>query len=355
MPDPILQRLGLATDPFYPDQILGKKIDPKLFEKALNPDVEPLLLHHYHNVYHWSDSRIIGALNPGAGFARFPAPDEIDDPILIIVSGTEDTGRASMLNLVLHSIRRQARKTYEIGTKETSRHQPTVVKAVAMNFITKWKFNADGYTKQDLTDALKLHTGSPSTGTETHYPDLFTYLREAADAANIDAVVVLVQKGDDYDVWSSIYKSVESMAKYVIVETTIPEKAAACYKQVSRDGGKAVLLDARRLDRSSAESYLVARLQAERAARQYLDDLWPFSKAALDALYAPGEAPPRDGVRFPIGSLRGMLRATFDDHLESLRKAEAALANMTDDECRISADAAKKASTNWQGSNKKSS
>lgn len=352
MPDPVLQRLGLHTDPFVPDLVDGQNIDPMLFDRALDPRVQPLLLKYYYDVYHWSDSGLVGNLVPGRGLGNFPAPDAVDDSLLILVAGTEDTGRASLLNLIRHEIRRTSPAMYEVESENDSRDQVDQVVTIAENFITEWSETKKGHAKKDLLDHFKLLTARPSAGTKTHYPGLFRQLRKSADACGISPVVVLVRKADDHDVWSVIYYSLAPLAKYVIVETTKSDQARACYDQITKDSGNVALIDARRLDVDTARCYLAARLQSERI-NPAANALWPFSDKALAAIYKPGSQPQAGGVKWPIGSLRGMLRATFRDHLQSLRNAGKPADQLSDDECQITEDLALKSSTAWQGARKK--
>lgn len=346
-----LQRLGLRTHPFLPNLgTNGQPIDPKLFEQALNPHREPRLLGYYFDVYHWSDTAIVGELDPHTGLQNFPAPPDVNDPLLLIVSGTEDTGRSSLINLLRHEIRRHSTSTFEIESLHQSRDQVANVRTIATTFVALWKQNEPNYTQADLKAHLDLYTGFPSEGSDAHYPDLFQRFREATDACDIDPVVVIVRKADHYDVWSSIYHSLAPLAKYVIVETSKPDHAKTCYEQTRKRGGNVALMDARRLDLEGARRYVAARVASERIQAGSPDELWPFTESALSALYEPGTKPQEGGVRWPIGSLRGMLRATFDSHLEHMSGLPKPLAGLTDEQCAITRDRASKASSKWQSS-----
>jgi hypothetical protein len=347
MANPAIQRLGLKMDPFLPDEI-----DPKKFEKALDPHDDPRLLNYYFDVYHWSDSGLVGELDPPVGLRNFPSPDEMNQPLLLIVSGTEDTGRRSLVNLLRHEIKALSPNAYEVESFLGSRDAVAHVENIALSFISSWEQTKKPHTREELSAQYSLFTAKTSVGNGAHYPNLFARFRQATDTCGIDPVVVIVRKGDHYDVWASIYQSLAPLAKYVIVETTKPDHARTCYEQISKEGGSVALMDARRLDLSSARRYVAARLKAERAQASD-DELWPFSDKSLAVLFKPGVQPQDGGVRWPIGSLRGMLRATFESHVSWMTSQAKPPQELSDHECRITEATATQASSRWQGSKDK--
>src|SRR5437763_5437051 len=156
MSSPALQRLCLNEDPFLPEFANGQPIDPKLFAKALDPQLDPRLLNYYFDVYSWSDFRLVGDLNPTAGLGNFPAPADVNDPVLLIVSGTEDTGRASLVNLIRHEIRQHSPAVYEVESLDDSRDPVSNVITIGMNFMANWAHTTVGYTAADLQRRFDL-------------------------------------------------------------------------------------------------------------------------------------------------------------------------------------------------------
>src|SRR5438105_1263054 len=101
----VLNKLKLRTHPFLPEiGPDGAPMPAYLVTKTLDPREDRRLLNYYFNVYDWRNSSLLGGLSRENGLQEFPRPDDLrhKGPILILVSGTGQTGRSSLVNLILY-------------------------------------------------------------------------------------------------------------------------------------------------------------------------------------------------------------------------------------------------------------
>src|SRR6185369_7350082 len=98
---------NLRTNPFYPEvDSAGKAIPKRALERSLKPTVDKRVLPLYFEIYDWSSSDLVGPLSREKGLEKFPDVQTLpsDAPLLILVSGSGQSGLDSMGYLILHKI-----------------------------------------------------------------------------------------------------------------------------------------------------------------------------------------------------------------------------------------------------------
>src|ERR1051325_2077444 len=97
----------VRTGPFYPDvDASGTAIKKEAIERRLNPLIDDRVLPFYFDVYDWTSSNWIRDLSATLGLRVFPTPRTLPraGALMVLISGSMETGLDSLANLVLHKI-----------------------------------------------------------------------------------------------------------------------------------------------------------------------------------------------------------------------------------------------------------
>src|SRR5579864_3612743 len=90
-----------------------------VYETPLDPRVDAAHLSYYFDLYDWDRSPLLQRISPTEGLAVFPEDRAFagSGSMLILIAGSNQTGRESLRNLILHKI------TQETPTQD----QPPIV------------------------------------------------------------------------------------------------------------------------------------------------------------------------------------------------------------------------------------
>jgi hypothetical protein len=300
-----------------------------LVSKTLDPRKDRRLLNYYFNVYDWRYSSLVGRFSREDGLQEFPRPEDLPHkgPVLILISGTGQTGRSSLVNLVLYKIETLWESMpIIVETSLDGFDKAQNMKNMARLFIQTYALEEAAPTEEQLWKIYERETKEPSTGIDAHYTALFSSLRLVIKKFCNRPIVFLIMGADDYDLWACIYNSSIALAEYLIVETSKTADALTCHTLMTNKGKNVAHINALMLDSEAARQYLVDRLSSERPAdlpADDKDDLMPFTEEALEILYKPGTSidPEKAApVRHPIGWLRETFRRVLKEHLDELSK-----------------------------------
>ena len=97
----------LRTDPFYPEiDSNGNPIPPEAVNKSLNPLVDDRVVPFYFDVYDWTASDLVRDLSKQHALCTFPTSRTLPGSgLLMLISGSRETGLDSLANLLLHKIK----------------------------------------------------------------------------------------------------------------------------------------------------------------------------------------------------------------------------------------------------------
>src|SRR4051812_42239951 len=103
----VLSQLGLRTQPFAPDVAPdGTPLATDPFATALTPNLDSRLVAYYFDLYDWKESTVFGGFSRQGLLNKFPNRSDLqeDGCLLVLISGTSQTGRGSLVNLILRKI-----------------------------------------------------------------------------------------------------------------------------------------------------------------------------------------------------------------------------------------------------------
>jgi hypothetical protein len=325
----------LRTDPFYPEvDEHGHKIEKKALKRSLNPLIDHRVVPLYFDVYDWSYSPLIGGLSPKDALERFPGPQSLlsDSPLLILISGTGQTGLDSMANLILHKIKLSTEEDEEPLVCEVvleDRDKVRNVEAAARAFIEAVEFadpeidDAPALVKRlraKLDEEMKANEGR-----DTSYTQVFTAFSKILRGVSRE-YIIWIKKGGDHDSWGRIQDAVGQLCAHVIVTTGDMVFAKTCYDQVVALKKNVAWISTGPLDEAKALQFVENRLAAHRIkdpAAQPPDRFSPFTEKSIRTLYKPGSAgtdPELGAPRHSIGWLRRTLHKALEDHLAWLEQ-----------------------------------
>jgi len=320
----------LRTDPFYPEiDNNGKPIAPAAWDKSLNPLIDDRVVAFYFDVYDWTASDLVGGLSTQQALARFPTPRTLPGTgLLVLISGSRETGLDSLANLVLHKIRLTGggQPPLVVDVELEGRDKARNVAAVARRIITRVEFGQpqipDGEKIARRMEAQYDRVSKEQDGRkDATYSELFQSFRDLLEPVG-RTLVIKITKGGDHDSWVRIHESARSCCLYVIVMTPDYPYAKTCYDAMVGSSLNVAWIQAKPLDQAKAREYVEHRLAAERDAtpkQSPLESLFPFTPDAIAALYEPGAAgasgKPLD---YPIGWLRRTLFTALRDHLGAM-------------------------------------
>jgi hypothetical protein len=283
--DAILNQLyRLKAHPF--SEVYDAPLDPR--------DVAGARLRHYFDLYDWSRSPMLHAISDQDVFDVFPDEKVIGkESILILIAGSDQTGRESLRNLILYKIARRNAASIplamDIDLEEGDRAEN--VRLIAQLFPYTYALeNQPAPTTEALTQMYTQMTAAKPTGDKAYYGTLFQLWRKAIDAHCKRPLVLTVKGLYQYNTLRVVFNSTRPLFQYVIVLTENVDNAESCRKLLVGEHQNVVLVESSKLTRERAERYLRDRLKAERLSDPEVpdDSLLPFSAEALDALYKGG-------------------------------------------------------------------
>ncbi|HLZ09528.1 MAG TPA: hypothetical protein VKT80_13115, partial [Chloroflexota bacterium] len=182
---PVLNRLGLRTNPFYPT--IGPDdlpVPENLIAKALDPRQDSRLVKYYFDVYDWQGDSYFGGISTDQALKKFPRREDLpfEGPVLVLVSGTGQTGRGSLVNLIVHKIGvAEGRPPLTVDVTFDNVDKQANVKDMARRFIYVYRRDqklseADA---RELTDLYDREIKEAGSGTESYLTTLFTTLKES--------------------------------------------------------------------------------------------------------------------------------------------------------------------------------
>jgi hypothetical protein len=315
---------GLRTHPFNPVlDAAGNPIQPELFARPLDPQVEPRLASYYQDLYDWSKSQSIGGIRNG-DFTRFPDSGLLSSrgALLVLINGFEETGRASLLNLILFILARNYGGILKLSAPLTDTDDVTNVLSIAQGFLVRYPKLGKKPTQKELQSTYQVLTNPPVIGETSAYHNLFAAWGELIRETRKEPLVLVLTGKVRASTWSVIYNSTRELFSFIFVLTDQKEYAGGCYRSLRRDNRNVALVAADFLNASSARDYILSRLKQERLRPGQLS-LAPFTDGALEEMYRKGAtARPNDEVAFPVGFINMTLRRALDDQLRRIEAAK---------------------------------
>lgn len=344
----ILKQWKLRTHPFNPrldaqgqayKDDMGIEVGREFWQKPLNPQIDPRFINFYFDFYDWQHSSLIHQISTQKAFRKFPADTDLRDPksLLIIIQGSDGTGRESLRNLILHKIKVESggRGPVVVEVELDSFNHAENVKEIARNFYDVYGDSIyKDPTREQLKEVYDEEKDAPNPGAQTFYASMFKRLNTKVRAYRKDHRMVLLLKGvltsggDKYDTWRIVYNSTSSLFQYIIVMTTREDHANSINTLFRRDDKNVALIKARELELKDAREYLQARLAQERIAPVKDEErLLPFTEEALNELFKPGSAAEKtleqeSAVPFNIDMLKRTFLCALDYHLYQLEKKD---------------------------------
>jgi hypothetical protein len=324
----VLDTFHLRTPPFFPEiGPDGEPVDKNLVARALNPALDARLLHYYFDLYDWSESPMIGGISQVKAFDRFPEDIDLnqDGTMLVLLSGTSQTGRDSLANLILFAIEKKLdKKPFMVLAELDDLSREQNIKDLARLFISSLE-ESPSFSQEYIRSLEAIYESEikeVSVGSQTLFPVLFKRLSSKVKS-RLKMPIVFMVKGErqTFDFWRCLYNSTRSLADFIIVQTSQVADASTCRARLSNEGKNVAHIHAPLLDIYMAEQYIRARLAAERPTGVTIpptDGLIPFSRAALDVLYEPGADSNGRTPKWSIGWLRRTLLRAMEDHFDEL-------------------------------------
>jgi hypothetical protein len=240
--------------------------------------------------------------------------------MIILISGSDNTGRESVRNLILHKIALlYGAKPLQVNATLSSLNIADNIRSVAYLFMHAYRRSAEETPAfADLKATYDDQTGEANIGARDNYSTLFQVWREDVKPCK-RPIVLLAEGGNNHDLWRAIYDSTAHLFRFIIVLTKDEHQANVCYNALHGKGR--VFVKAKPLELMKAQNYLEMRLAEERdAAANPPNNLMPFTKQALDALYEPGKMyKPGEPLAWSIGWLNETFSTVLDDHIKNLR------------------------------------
>lgn len=227
----------LRTDPFYPDiDSSGNPIPPAALNKSLNPLVDDRVVPLYFDVYDWTASDLVRDLSKQHALGTFPTPRTLPGTgLLVLISGSRETGLDSLANLVLHKIKLTAggQALLVVDVELEGRDKVRSVAAVARRIINRVEFGqpqiTDGEKIARRMEAQYDRVNKEQEGRkDATYSELFQTFRDLLEPVD-RTLVIKITKGGYHDSWVRIHDSTKSCCSYVIVMTPDFPYAKTCY------------------------------------------------------------------------------------------------------------------------------
>ncbi len=322
----------LRTDPFYPATAEdGSEIERAALETCLNPARDRKVLPLYFDSYNWDHSLLVRDLSADNAFDTFPTRATLvnDSRLMIIISGSRQTGRDSLANLLLHKIGEETGKRLllcelPLEGRDKSRNTAAVATAImdAVEFDHKPFENWEVLRKR-MRDKYEEVRSDQKDYKDPSYTNIFSAFEKLLTPHGRE-LVIKITKGGDHDSWARIHEFVGSCCYYIIVLTEEDAYAKTCYDAMLQNNMNVCWIRAVPLKEEAARKYVASRLKHARitgANAASAQDLFPFTADAIRALYEPGPTLTRNtAVEHPVGWLRRTLNEAVKEHVQKIGK-----------------------------------
>lgn len=314
------QAWGLRTPPFAPEtDSQGNPIHERATARTLEPKREPKVVSFYFDVYDWSRAHLFQGLSSESMFVRFPSLNELVDDkqtILVLISGSVQTGRRSLKNLILHKVcEASAGKEIIVETRLGDEDQDGIVKSLARGFIQDFVAAEPRAPEEPLWKIYEHLEKDPKA-----YVNVFDSMRKRVREYTLRPIVLIPEVLEYSDNWQLIYKATEGLATLIIVITSNHIQAGTCARSLKQE--QVIHIKANMLNLDKTRDYIrkrVALLRLPNQAALNLDDIAPFSEASLRALYEEGSKPDKNRpIEFPISEINRTLVSAVNKHLDKL-------------------------------------
>lgn len=324
----ILQKAwGFTSNPFFPENCSdgnGPLFPGEHFLMTLNPLKDKRIIKYYHDLYDWKDCNLIGKICNEAILQIFPEKYDLSqqEPLNILISGYRQTGRKSLMNLIICKILSKYKiKPIVVNSSITSSDSEANIFEIARRFIQICSRIEKLSTKKqkELKDLYNWEKENNSSGI-----NLFNQINDYYNEMNRRPVVIVLDGGDDYDIWEAIYDGTKPLCDYIIVITSKDNYAKTCFDSMRSKGKNTVLISAPKLNFEETLSYLQSRLIAEKKpdlTDDELKSLNPFSNSSIRILFENGKtANMNDVVSHPIGYLKKTFHRILNDQINDIIK-----------------------------------
>jgi hypothetical protein len=315
----------LRTHPFAPavDET-GAVIAYDVFGSPLDPQTDPRSLAYYFDVYDWSRFETAAGLGTlmDAAQSRPGTADLLRSssagPLMVLISGFDNSGRESLLNLLMRvlSIQHPGIVPIEVGLADVANDGNVLT--VAQIFLYSYNLSPPAPPQAVLAASFDTVVKNPVIGPDTAYHSLFQIWRTSFHIRPAPAFALVLRGNVNRDTWRVIYNSTSTLFSIFIVLTHREDYADGCFNALSREGRNVALVKAKFLDKARATVYVQWRLAQERISPAPRDALSPFTNEALDALFEKGSRPDDRPITFPVGFVNKTLRRAMDDKLAQL-------------------------------------
>lgn len=323
--DILNQLYGLRTHPFAPEVGAdGQPIDRAVLSRTLDPYKNERELAYFYDFYEWHNQDVMANIDRNHGFRHF-TPQEGDDPLVILISGYNKTGRRSLARLV----RKQIGASHggdvpiivevDLVGKDANVH----ARELATAFIDSYVFDSGEANPTEerlqgiLDRALNTEQAMPGTGYQTIFQSLKRNVRRYCSRPTVFEIRGIHSQ----DSWRKLYKILSPLANYLVIITTDEPEASVGRNSLRRKGIKLASVTAPRLNAAQAKKFLLFRIKAERlAGHADPSSLQPFDASAIDGLFASGVANRGAPVEWQIQWIIAKLSFVLDRHLQALKK-----------------------------------
>jgi hypothetical protein len=318
MPDAILEQIyQLKSHPF-----------PDIYEAPLDPRVDGAQIAYYFDLYDWARSPLLQKISPTQALDVFLNPSLVAaaEAMLVLITGSNQTGRESLRNLILHKIALATPQAdrppivTELDLEEGNRAE--IVKQIATMFM--YTYQGSGLTApafEVLQPVFNNMTANPAAGDRSYYSGLFQVWKNLIKPHCKRPLVLSLRGIHQYNTLQVVFNSTRHLFKFIIVMTDQPSDAESCRKLLADERRNVGLIQSEKLDRAKAIEYVRWRLYSERVnpSSSNQNSLMPFSVQALDELYAEGPTFKRgEIISWHVEFLNKTLRRAFNDHYAEL-------------------------------------
>jgi hypothetical protein len=316
---------GLRTHPFAPEiGPDGNPVDPSVLSRTLDPYNNSMELRYFYDFYEWHNREVMADIDQERGLSQFRS-QQGDDPLLIILSGYNNTGRRSLARLARKQIRdSHAGKPMFIEVDLSGNDTNVHARELAKAFIDYYAW-ASGETEpkeESLRTILRDASADEEVKPGTGYQSIFRSLRmRVRQYCPLRPIVFEIRDIDRQDTWQLLYKILSPLANYLVIITTDETEARVARNNLQRKPVKFASVTAPRLDYNKAEQFVRFRFEAERQpGHTHFSSLAPFDPSAIAALFASSLTKPGGKVEWQIQWIIENLRLMLDRHLQDLKE-----------------------------------
>ncbi|WP_457447099.1 hypothetical protein [Roseateles sp. P5_E4] len=315
----------LRDDPFFPavDE-QGVAYEKTAMQQALNPAIDPRVKTLYFDIYDWAQSPLLGGLTVGDGLANYPSPQlMVANPLLVLVSGGKQSGRDSLVNLIIHKMASESgRLAVVVNVPLDSRDKNRNVLTVATCLANALRFHRPALPEvallTELQQDLATARADVDLGRNLMSAPLFQTLQFVAKDLDLDIVLRLTGGGDDAS-WGHIQDAVAGCCQAVIVMTSDEAYAKVCH--ASKVGQNVAWIRAEPLDEDKAILYIETRIGLQRLKNAPTGadaQLFPFTREAIKEMFRAGSVHSAGGVKHQVGWLRRVLYRAFTERARAV-------------------------------------